>query len=157
MQVARHYSHLNGLEFLQVQKPWVWDEITRTIEALDAPTVKEGGYSPTAINNALASSFQQRRWSEPPASSEAEHLFKDRISIALQFGASSFGPYDIFAKHMAYYVGDVIDVGVEILPMKELQAQMSSGAAYYEGELCNLMREGRGVPAVPLVLIGVAP
>ena len=29
----------------------------------------------------------------------------------------------------------MIDVGIEILPMKELQTQMSSGIAYYEGEL----------------------
>jgi Restriction endonuclease BglII. len=58
---------------------------------------------------------------------------------------------------MAFYVGDVIDVGIEILPMKELQAHMSSGVAYYEGELYNLIREGRGVPAVPLILVGVAP
>lgn len=58
---------------------------------------------------------------------------------------------------MAFFVGDVIDVGVEILPTKELQAQMSSGVGYYERELYNLIREGRGVPAVPLVLIGVAP
>ena len=58
---------------------------------------------------------------------------------------------------MAFYVGDVIDVGVEILPMKELQAGMASGSAYYEGELYNLIREGRGVPAVPLILIGIAP
>jgi hypothetical protein len=57
---------------------------------------------------------------------------------------------------MAFYVGDVIDVGIEILPMKELQAQMSSRVAYYEGELSNLIREGRGVPAVPLVLIGIS-
>ena len=56
---------------------------------------------------------------------------------------------------MAFYIGKIIDVGVEVLPMKELQAQMSSGVGYYEGELYNLIREGRGVPAVPLVLIGV--
>ncbi len=58
---------------------------------------------------------------------------------------------------MAFFVGDRIDVGVEILPMKALQEQMSSGVAYYEGELYNPIRTGRGVPAVPLVLIGVAP
>ena len=52
---------------------------------------------------------------------------------------------------------DVIDVGVEILPMKELQQQMSSDVGYYEGQLYNLIREGRGVPAVPLILIGVTP
>jgi hypothetical protein len=39
--------------------------------------------------------------------------------------------------------------------MKSLQQQMSSGVAYYEGELYNVIRQGRGVPAVPLVLIGV--
>lgn len=54
-------------------------------------------------------------------------------------------------------IGDVIDVGIEILPMKSLQSQMSSGVGYYEGELYNLIREGRGVPAVPLVLIGIEP
>lgn len=29
--------------------------------------------------------------------------------------------------------------------------------SYYEGELYNVIRNGRGVPAVPLVIIGVAP
>lgn len=64
--------------------------------------------------------------------------------------------YDLCAKRMAFFVDDVIDVGVEILPMKELSAEMSSGVAYYEGELYNLIRQGRGSPAVPLVIIGVA-
>ncbi len=58
---------------------------------------------------------------------------------------------------MAFFVGNMIDVGVEILPMKELQTEMSSGPSYYEGELYNLIREGRGIPAVPLVLVGIAP
>src|ERR1700733_1944492 len=82
---------------------------------------------------------------------------RERIAVEGQFGKYSFVAYDLFVKHMAFFVGDVIDVGIEILPMKELQQQMSSGVAYYEGELYNLIREGRGVPAVPLVIIGVAP
>lgn len=82
---------------------------------------------------------------------------KDRVAVEVQFGKYSFVAFDLFVKHMAFFVGDVIDVGVEILPMKELQKHMSSGPSYYEGELYNLIREGRGVPAVPLVLLGVAP
>jgi hypothetical protein len=82
---------------------------------------------------------------------------KERVAVEVQFGKYSFVAYDLFVKHMAFFVGDVIDVGIEILPMKELQQQMSSGVSYYEGELYNLIREGRGVPGVPLVLIGVAP
>jgi hypothetical protein len=82
---------------------------------------------------------------------------KDRVAVEVQFGKYAFVAYDLFVKHMAFFVGDMIDLGIEILPMKELQAQMSSGPGYYEGELYNLIRQGRGVPAVPLIIIGVAP
>lgn len=80
---------------------------------------------------------------------------KDRVAIEVQFGKYSFVAYDLFVKHLAFYIGDKIDVGIEILPMKTLQSQMSSGVAYYEGELYNVIRQGRGVPAVPLVIIGI--
>ncbi|MCK4292552.1 MAG: restriction endonuclease [Planctomycetes bacterium] len=82
---------------------------------------------------------------------------KDRVAIEVQFGKYSFVAYDLFVKHLAFYVGDQIDVGIEILPMKTLQSQMSSGVPYYEGEFYNVVRQGRGVPAVPLVIIGVEP
>lgn len=82
---------------------------------------------------------------------------KDRVAIEIQFGKYSFVAYDLFVKHLAFYVGDRIDVGVEILPMKSLQSQMSSGVGYYEGEFYNVVRQGRGVPAVPLVIIGIEP
>jgi hypothetical protein len=82
---------------------------------------------------------------------------KDRVAVEVQFGKYSFVAYDLFVKHLAFYVGDQIDVGIEILPMKSLQAHMSSGVAYYEGEFYNVVRQGRGVPAVPLVIIGIAP
>lgn len=80
---------------------------------------------------------------------------KDRVAIEVQFGKYSFVAYDLFVKHLAFYVRDQIDVGIEILPMKSLQSQMSSGVGYYEGEFYNVVRQGRGVPAVPLVIIGV--
>lgn len=63
----------------------------------------------------------------------------------------------MFVKHLAFYVRDEINVGIEILPTKAMQQQMSSGIAYYEGELYNVIRNGRGVPAVPLVILGVEP
>jgi len=80
---------------------------------------------------------------------------KNRVAIEVQFGKYSFVAYDLFVKHLAFYVGDKIDVGIEILPMKALQAEMSSGVSYYEGELYNVVRQGRGVPAVPLIIIGI--
>lgn len=82
---------------------------------------------------------------------------KERVAIEVQFGKYSFVAYDLFVKHLAFYMRDQIDVGIEILAMKSLQRQMSSGPGYFEGELYNVIRNGRGVPAVPLVVIGVEP
>jgi len=82
---------------------------------------------------------------------------KDRVAIEVQFGKYSFVAYDLFVKHLAFYIGNHIDVGIEILPMKSLQSHMSSGVAYYEGEFYNVVRQGRGVPAVPLIIIGIEP
>jgi hypothetical protein len=82
---------------------------------------------------------------------------KDRVAVEVQLGKYAFVAYDLFVKHLAFYVGDRIDVGVEILPMKALQSQMSSGVAYYEGEFYNVVRQGRGVPGVPLVILGIVP
>lgn len=82
---------------------------------------------------------------------------KKRVAVEVQFGKYSFVAHDLFVKHMAFFISGVIDVGIEILPMKELEKNMSSGVPYYERDLLNLIRQGRSSPAVPLVLLGIAP
>ncbi len=72
-------------------------------------------------------------------------------------GKDAFVAHDLFVKHLSFYVSDIIDVGIGILPMKELERDMSSGVPCYERDLPNVLRQGRSVPAVPLVLIGIAP
>ena len=84
-------------------------------------------------------------------------FLKDRVAIEVQFGKYAFVAHDLFVKHLSFYAADIIDVGIEILPMKVLEEEMSSGVPYYERDLMNIIRQGRGVPSVPLVLIGVAP
>jgi hypothetical protein len=80
---------------------------------------------------------------------------KERVAVEVQFGKYAFIAYDLFVKHMAFFVGDKIDLGVEVLPTKAMQRQMSSGVGYYEHALYSIGRQGRGIPAVPLVLIGI--
>jgi hypothetical protein len=99
----------------------------------------------------------QKAGKTPIHSYNQTDFVKERIAVEVQFGKYSFIAYDLFVKHMAFFVSDKIDLGIEILPMKSMQAQMSSGPGYYEGALYDLIRQGRGVPAVPLVLIGVEP
>ena len=92
---------------------------------------------------------------KPILSYNQTDFVQDRVAVEVQFGKYAFVAYDLFVKHLAFYVGDHIDVGIEILPMKSLQRQMSSGVAYYEGEFYNVVRQGRGVPAVPLIVVGI--
>ena len=73
---------------------------------------------------------------------------KDRVAVEVQFGKYAFVAHDLFVKHLSFFVSDIIDVGIEILPMKELEREMSTGVPYYERDLLNVMRQGRGVPAV---------
>lgn len=203
MKIIEIYSHLNGLEFLLVHKPKLWEEIQAVINSVDAEVCKnkvsrEKGmigkllYSPICMNSWFKNLLSETGWNEsrisywvtkneklirktltldaqeqkkeieeageiPIFSYNQTDFVKDRVAIEIQFGKYSFVAYDLFVKHLAFYIGDKIDVGIEILPMKSLQVQMSSGVAYYEGELYNVIRQGRGVPAVPLVILGIMP
>ena len=40
MKIVEKYSHLNGLEFLLVHKPELWQEIETVIQSIDAETCK---------------------------------------------------------------------------------------------------------------------
>ena len=82
---------------------------------------------------------------------------KGRVAVELQFDDYAFTTHDLFSEHLGSYVSDIIDVGIEILPMKELELEMSSGVPCYERDLPAAFRQGRGIPPVPLVLIGIAP
>lgn len=82
---------------------------------------------------------------------------KNRVAIEVQLAKYSFIEFDLFVKHLGFYIKNTIDVGVEIVPTKKMQSQMSSGPGYFERVLHHLARQGRGAPAVPLILIGVEP
>ena len=131
-----------------------WSERRRTFWVTDDEKLLRGIHS-------LPEKEQKRAIEEaghPPIMSYNQSDFvKERVAVEVQFGKYAFVAHDLFVKHLSFYVSDIIDVGIEILPMKSLEKEMSSGVPYYERDLLNVLRQGRGVPAVPLVLIGVTP
>ena len=131
-----------------------WSERRSTFWVTDDEKILRGTY-------ALPESEQKKAIEEagltPIMSYNQTDFVKDRVAVEVQFGKYAFVAHDLFVKHLSFYVSDIIDVGIEILPMKELEREMSSGVPYYERDLLNVLRQGRGVPAVPLVLVGVAP
>ncbi|MGD1006756.1 MAG: BglII/BstYI family type II restriction endonuclease [Ignavibacteriaceae bacterium] len=101
--------------------------------------------------------FIENGESNPIFSYNQTDFVKDKIAVEVQFGKYSFVAYDLFVKHMLFYSGGKINLGIEILATKNMQAQMSSGVAYFEGEVYNVMRQGRNSPPVPLLILGVEP
>lgn len=204
MKIAQVYSHLNGLEFLLVHKPDLWDDIKCSIENVDAnrafdkismekTMVGRVLYSPAGLNRLFKQEFFQNGWFETRTAyyvnedlnttmdtvnirdKEAQKqaiiergftafstynqvdFVKDRVAVEVQFGKYFSVQYDLHVKHTFFYGRGDIDVGIEIIPMHSLMSQMSSGVAWYENELTNIVREGRSNPSVPIVLIGVEP
>ena len=131
-----------------------WNERRSTFWVSDDEKVLRGIYG-------LPEDEQKKRiegaGQTPIMSYNQTDFVKDRVAVEVQFGKYAFVAHDLFVKHLSFYVSDIIDVGIEILPMKELEREMSSGVPYYERDLLNVIRQGRGVPAVPLVLLGIAP
>lgn len=94
---------------------------------------------------------------EPIMTYNQTDFVKDRVAVEIQFGKYAFVAHDLFVKHMSFFIAGDIDVGIEVVPMKAMEREMSSGVPYYERDLFNLMRQGRGIPAVPIILVGVGP
>lgn len=201
MQIKAVYSHLNGLEWLEVRRPGFWAEIQSIVGAIDANQFKTKVseekrmmgrllFNPRELNAQFSNALRAKGWTPsvvrywvtdeeklirqtidedattqkrmieaegktPISSYNQTDFVRDRVAIEVQFGKYPFIAYDVFVKHLAFYVGDQIDCGIEILPMKSMQQEMSSGPGYYEGALYDIVRQGRGVPAVPLVIVGI--
>ena len=131
-----------------------WQERRNTFWVTDDEKLLRGIYGRPADEQKAAI---QAAGHEPIMSYNQTDFVKDRVAVEVQFGKYAFVAHDLFVKHLSFYVSDIIDVGIEVLPMKELEKEMSSGVPYYERDLLNVLRQGRGVPAVPLILIGVLP
>lgn len=107
--------------------------------------------------------LQSKGIKEPIKSFKQTDFVKDKIAIEVQFGKYAFVAFDLFVKHLLFYSGGVIDVGVEVLPVKAMASDpkggrlLSTGIAYYEGEVYNILRHGRSSPPVPLLILGIAP
>ena len=95
MQIVETYSHLNGLEFLLVHKPYLWDEIKKVIATVDAEACKtkiskektmKGKllYSPVALNKVFKMLLADAEWHESRVSywvTKNERLIRKTLTM----------------------------------------------------------------------------
>jgi len=82
---------------------------------------------------------------------------KNRVCVEVQFGKYAFMVYNISAKITIFHNLNYIDVGVEIVPVKEMQAQMSTGVSYFEQLIWDLEKRGVADIDIPVVVLGIIP
>ncbi len=144
MKVTDTFSYFNGLEFLLIQRPQIWEEITEILSEIEDM-------------NALSSVLPLNGWTNCQTGKDGQQdacFVKDRVAIDFQFGRNAFSRS--FARQLAYYVSDEIDVGVYVLPADALQEDgPDKFASLDEKMLRKMLQRGHGLPAAPLVLVGV--
>jgi len=166
MKVVSSHSHLNGEEYLLVHDREAYAEVETVISEVQANSSgrseNEGPQSWTILADALRKNLRQRGWADT-LGPDRLCLSKGRVAVGAHFARSTSAPYEPFADHILLYTGDIINVGIEILPVRAMARDteggrsLSTGIAYYEGEVYNVMRHGRNSPPVPLLIIGIAP
>lgn len=128
-------------------------------------------YSPRALNRAFRKEFGLRGWGKykvqcdylteyyvpgfaPNSSSKGAFremdFVKNRVGVEVQFGKYAFMVYNVCAKMTIFHKLGVIDVGIEIVPIK-----LFAGVSYFEQFVWDLEHRGVADIDIPVLVLGV--
>lgn len=80
---------------------------------------------------------------------------KEKLGVEVQFGKYSFMVYNVCAKMTIFKNLGHIDCGVEIVPVKALVNEMSSGVSYFEQFVWDLEKRGVADIDIPVLILGI--
>jgi len=80
---------------------------------------------------------------------------KENLGIEVQFGKYAFMVYNVLAKMTIFHNRGVIDAGIEIVPMRRLSSEMSTGVSYFEQMKADLEARGIGDLDIPVIVLGI--
>lgn len=143
-------------------------------------------YSPPMLNKAFVAQFENKGdWEKHKVSCEYPETFytkqhvpdqaaskrsqrpyremdfvKEKLGVEVQFGKYSFMVYNVCAKMTIFSKLDVIDAGVEIVPVKAFTKRdgkrtMSTGVSYFEQFVWDLEHRGVSDIDIPVLIIGI--
>ena len=134
-------------------------------------------FGPISLNKAFSRAFQELDWQSQirircdyradfytkdySAPSSVKGAFreidflKERVGVEVQFGKYAFMVYNVCAKMTIFHNANLIDVGVEIVPLKELADEMSTGVSYFEQIVWDLEYRGVADIDIPVIVLGI--
>jgi len=180
LEIVAEYSHKGGKKFLEKHHNNELEEIREVISLVDASTCKtkrskektmEGKmlYSPIRLNDVFFTLFKQRGWKSikidvktviPELGSVHEgtremDMVKNKVGVEVQFGKYAFMVYNVSAKMTIFAKQGIIDSGVEIVAMREMTKEMSTGVSYFEQMKTDLELRGEADIDIPVLVLGV--
>ncbi len=133
-------------------------------------------YSPRALNQAFKTHFEALGWETrrvkcdyptayyvPQYETDASFagafremdFVKQRVGVEIQFGKYAFMVYNVCAKMTIFHNLDMIDVGIEIVPVKAFASEMSTGVSYFEQFVWDLEHRGVADIDIPVLVLGI--
>lgn len=82
---------------------------------------------------------------------------KEGLGVEVQFGKYSFMVYNVCAKMTIFRNLEIIDCGIEIVPVKALALEMSSGVSYFEQFVWDLESRGTADIDIPVLILALMP
>jgi hypothetical protein len=120
------------------------------------------GWQPVKVYCDYPTQYYAPGYTPPPKSQKGPGPYremdfvKNKVGIEVQLGKYAFMVYNVSAKMTIFHNLGYIDVGIEIVPIKELADEMSSGVSYFEQLVWDLMKRGAANIDLPVLVLGIA-
>jgi hypothetical protein len=133
-------------------------------------------YSPEELNLSFKKAFEEKGWTSRRVHCEYSTKYyvkgfepsnqisgafreidfvKKRVGVEVQFGKYAFMFYNVCAKMTIFHKSGIIDIGVEIVPIKTFADEMSTGVSYFEQLVWDLEQRGVADIDIPVLILGV--
>jgi Restriction endonuclease BglII len=133
-------------------------------------------FSPVALNEAIKAQLYHRGWNSLRVKCNYPTQFytqgyvpknlrkgafremdfiKGKLGVEVQFGKYSFMVYNVAAKMTIFKNLGHIDTGIEVVPVKALAEDMSSGVSYFEQFVWDLEQRGVSNIDIPVLILGI--
>jgi Restriction endonuclease BglII len=133
-------------------------------------------YSPISLNKAFKREFKKYDWESlrvkcdypteyytsgynPNATTRGAYreidFIKEKLGVEVQFGKYAFMVYNVAAKMTIFHNLGHINMGVEIVPIKQFAKNMSTGVSYFEQFVWDLDHRGVADIDIPVLIYGI--
>lgn len=173
-QVRKHYADL--LDEIRAAITAINASSCKTKESEEKTMLGQLLFSPVKLNDCFKTHFYAKKWQSVRVKCKYPTQFyaagykpqklregafremdfvKRKLGVEVQFGKYSFMVYNVAAKMTIFKNLGYIDTGVEIVPVKALADDMSSGVSYFEQFVWDLEKRGVSNIDVPVLILGI--